>query len=267
MRALPAGRQPVLDLHDVVVRSGPRQLLAVPRWTVGAGEHWAVLGHNGAGKSTLLSLAGAQRHPTAGTVDVLGSRLGRVDMRALRERIGAVSTTERMPGELTVADVVLTGVGATVQPRPELYRPEHRRRVGELVEQLGLTHVAAQSPAICSAGERARTRLARALVADPALVLLDEPAAGLDIGGRELLLSALDDLAQSHPDVTTVLVTHHLEELPMSTTHALLLADGGVVAAGPAHDVLTSATVSAAYGLPLRVSFDGRWAVRAQVAA
>src|SRR5947209_7645475 len=214
-----------LNSVDVWFADGPHVLHALDL-TISTGEHWALLGPNGAGKSTLLALAGAQRHPSRGEVDVLGYRIGRVDLRTLRERIGTVDVRLRMPAELTVADYVLTGATQTVQPLPNRYDDGHRARVAQLLEEFGLGGLAGRGVAVCSQGERARARLARALVPRPALLLLDEPAAGLDLPGRADLLTALEQLPAHDRDLTSITVAHHLEELPATTTHFASLRDG-----------------------------------------
>jgi iron complex transport system ATP-binding protein len=254
--------QVCLELEDVRVWApGGAQLLRGVTWRVRAGEHWALLGPNGAGKSTLLALAGARRHPSAGTVRVLGERLGRVDMRELRRLIGVVDPVLRMPDELTAEAVVLTGASGSVQPLWDRYGAAERARARELLELLGCAHLAERRVGTCSQGERGRIRIARALLPAPRLLLLDEPASGLDLAARELLLAALRDLAVFEPDLATVVVSHHLEDLPPRTSHALLLAGGEVVAAGPVDRALSGETVSACFGLAVRVhkSAAGRW--------
>jgi iron complex transport system ATP-binding protein len=258
---IPSHRVSVLSLRgvDVWFADGPHVLHALDLH-VSAGEHWALLGPNGAGKSTLLALAGAQRHPSRGEVDVLGARVGRVDLRALRERVGTVDVRLRMPSELTVADYVLTGVTQTVQLLPNRYDDGHRTRVAELLEAFGLGALADRSVAVCSQGERARARLARALVARPALLLLDEPAAGLDLPGRAYLLDALEQLPAHDPDLTSITVAHHLEELPATTTHVALLRDGRLVATGPAGLLHDADALSDCFGRKVRAfAVDGRW--------
>ena len=257
---------PALHLDGVTVRvAGGPVLLHELSWQVRPGEQWALLGPNGAGKSTLLSLAGAVRHPTSGTADVLGERLGRADMRQLRRRIGVVDPALRMPARMTVLDVVLTGATGTVLPLPEKYTGADHERARWLLDRLGMTPLAQREIGACSHGERARARLARALVPDPPLLLLDEPATGLDLPSRETLLRTLADLSAAHPDLAMVLVSHHLEELPASTTHALLLRAGRTVAAGCADDVLTDGPLSTCFGLPLAVRRQqGRWSVVAR---
>ncbi|MCW2606737.1 MAG: transporter related protein [Frankiales bacterium] len=224
------------------------------------GERWALLGPNGAGKTTLLSVAGAQRHPTSGTAEVLGSRLGRVDVRDLWPRVGHVAGRHRPAGRLTVREVVLTGAtGTTALP----VRGVPDVDVGPLLHLVGMAALADRLWDTLSNGEQRRALVARALVPDPPLLLLDEPAAGLDLPGRELLVDALDALAREHPRRASVLVTHHLEELPASTTHALLLRAGRTVVAGPVEEALTDGPLSEAFGLPLRVGReDGRWTAR-----
>jgi iron complex transport system ATP-binding protein len=251
----------VLTLHrvDVWFADGPHVLHALDL-EVRRGEHWALLGPNGAGKSTLLALAGAQRHPSRGTVDVLGSRLGSVDLRALREQIGTVDVRLRMPTELSVADYVLTGATQTVQPRPSRYCGAHRERAAALLDTFGLGGLAERNIGVCSQGERSRARLARALVPRPALLLLDEPAAGLDLPGRADLLDALERLARTEPSLTTITVAHHLEELPATTTHVALLRDGAFVATGAASLLGDAAVLSKCFGRDVRAfTVDNRW--------
>jgi iron complex transport system ATP-binding protein len=255
-----AGR-PCLELDGVRVWAPDGgDLLNGVTWRVEAGQHWALLGPNGAGKTTLLSLAGARRHPSAGTVRVLGERLGGVDMRELRRLVGVVDQSVRMPDELTGETVVLTGASGTVQPLWERYGAAQRARALELLELMGCAHLARRRAGTCSHGERGRLRIARALMASPRLLLLDEPASGLDLAARELLLAALDELAVFEPDLATVLVSHYLEDLPPRTTHALLLAAGEVVAAGEADATVSSGAVSACFGIGVEVRrHDGRW--------
>ena len=235
-------------------------------WNVAPGEQWAVLGPNGAGKSTLLDVAAGMRHPSRGRVDILGETVGRVDLRALRERIGHVDvkTEEAFSPRRTALDVVLTGVTGTIQVLQERVDAAARERAAQLLEQFGCAAVAAHSFASCSQGERRRILLARALMRRPPLLLLDEPADGLDLPGREALLAALAILASGRPAPAVVLVTHHLEELPATTTHALLLKSGRVIASGAAPAVLTAKPLSACFGVPVTVSrAGGRWAARA----
>jgi iron complex transport system ATP-binding protein len=259
------GAVPVLELTDVTFRRGASEIIRGVSLTVRAGEHWAMLGPNGAGKSTLLGFCGAVTHPTSGTVRVLGQQLGRVELQALRRSIGHVNPRHPLRSPLPARDIVLTGLTGTIETAPR-WRPTDAEagRADALISQLGLAAKAAQRWNVLSQGERGRVLIARALIGQPEVLLLDEPSTGLDIAAREQLLEAVDLLAETHPEVASVLVTHHLEELPSSTTHALLLAGGQVVAAGPARDAITSAHVSAAFDHPIDVWYhDGRWAARA----
>jgi iron complex transport system ATP-binding protein len=253
-----------VEVWAVGERPGERvPILAGVDWEVLAGERWALLGPNGAGKTTLLGLAGAVRHPSAGAVEVLGERLGRTDMRRLRGRIGAVdaATARAFPVWLTAEDVVLTGATGTIQPLWERYGGAERQRARELLESLRCGPLRTRPFASCSDGERQRIRLARALLAGPDLLLLDEPASGLDLPAREALLAALARLERLRPELATVTVTHHVEEVAASTTHALLLRAGRVVAAGPAAEVLTGEHLSVCFGLDVEVRRVGdRWA-------
>jgi len=230
-------------------------------WHVRPGEHWALLGPNGAGKSTLLRIAGGLRHPSAGTVDVLGQRLGSVDVRRLWPLIGFVNPTLRPPPpELAIEDVVLTGTTGTIQPLWARYGPPERRRAARLLEVMGVARLVGREYGTCSDGERGRVLIARALMPAPRLLLLDEPTAGLDMAGREALLAALAQLAGEEPDLASVVVSHHLEDLPVTTDHALLLNGGRVVARGAVDDVLTDDVVSRCFGIVVRIHrAGGRW--------
>jgi iron complex transport system ATP-binding protein len=234
-------------------------------WRVGRGERWGIAGPNGAGKTTLLRIASAQLRPSRGSAEILGGRLGAVSMPELRRRIGLVepALARRFYPEQRAIDVVLTGPSGSILLAQEPGVGEIAR-ARDLLEEVGAGGLELRTFASCSEGERARILLARALLADGELLVLDEPAAGLDLGGRELLLAAFDGAIRERPELTTLTVTHHLEELPPSTTHALLLRDGAVVAAGPLEQALTDDALSRAYGLPLRVErSDGRIFVRA----
>ncbi|MTE15050.1 ABC transporter ATP-binding protein [Nocardia aurantiaca] len=255
---------PVLNVNDVtVVRSG-NPILQRVSLTVHAGEHWALLGPNGAGKTTLLRMLGAFEHPTRGSVEVLGERLGRVDMRALRAGIGHVDPRHIPSGPMTVHDVVITGATNTAGLIPRWQpTPAQLAEADRLIDLLGLSHRRDADWQILSQGQRGRTLIARALMPNPRLLLLDEPATGLDLAGREQLLERIDLLQRAHTDLASVLVTHHLEELPPGTTHAMLLRDGRTVAAGPVGEVITTAHISACFDHPVRILRDeGRWSVR-----
>lgn len=228
-------------------------------WRVAEGERWALVGPNGAGKTTLLRIAGAVAHPSEGTAAVLGAPLGHADVRELRARIGHVDArmAERFPARLTALQVALTGAGGTILPPRGGDRAPARRRARELLDAMGCGPVAGRPFALLSAGERQRVLLARALMPRPRLLLLDEPTAGLDLPGREAFLTRLDALAEAEPALTTVQVSHHLEELAASTTHALLLRGGRAVAAGPAAAALTAASLSRCFGVPVAVTRAG----------
>ncbi|MFF4536789.1 ABC transporter ATP-binding protein [Streptomyces aureus] len=256
-------RETVVALTDVSVhRHTTRQVIPSEiDWTVRAGEHWALLGANGAGKTTLLRLLGALMHPTTGSVEVLGSRLGRVDVRELRTRIGHVSTAQRVPQDLDAHGVVLTGHTGTVQPLWRKYDAEVRRRGLELLAELDIKELADRPYGVCSGGQRARILIARALMAEPALLLLDEPFNALDLPSREDLVEAMQRLAGSRPDLATVTVTHHLEELSPAVSHTLLLREGRVLARGPVDVTLTDSWMTHCFGRRITVArHGGRWA-------
>ncbi|WPO71233.1 ABC transporter ATP-binding protein [Streptomyces sp. KN37] len=255
---------PVLHADAVTVVRDGRAILEDVTLTVRPGEHWALLGANGAGKSTLLGLCGAVAHPTRGTVEVLGRRLGSVDLRDLRAYVGHVNPRHPLRSPLPVRDVVLTGLTNSVEPIPRWRpTPEQEERADHLIALLGLAHRADARWPTLSQGERGRTLIARSLMPSPRLVLLDEPATGLDLAGRERLLDSLDTLRATHPSLATVLVTHHLEELPGGTTHALLLRDGAALASGAVDDVLTGDRISECFDHPVRLErTEGRWSVR-----
>lgn len=251
----------VVAFDRAEVRIAGRRVLGPISLTVREGERWAILGPNGSGKTTLLRLAGAIRPPTVGVVRVLGLELGRVDLRALRERVAFVghAVSDAIPASLHVRDVVLTGKRSTLVPWMQAYDATDRARAVELLERLGCGHLDGQRLTSCSQGERQRVLLARALFGHPELLLLDEPAAGLDLPGREALVDALEETGDL-ADVPTILVTHHLEELPTSTTHAALFRDGGLIASGRVEQVLTDEAVGSCFGLRLAVRrTNGRW--------
>lgn len=247
--------------------SGTRKLLLDGiDWEVRAGERWALLGPNGAGKTTLLTLAGAVDFPSRGTVEVLGETMGRTDVPRLREAIGFVDARAgaRFAPMLSVRQVVRTGATSTIGYFEERLTGLDVDRADTLLGLFRLGPLAERRFADCSHGERKRALIARALVARPRLLLLDEPGAGLDLPGRETLLAALSRLAVEDAGLAVVLTTHHLEELPESMTHALLLREGRAVACGRIDDALGSETASACFGLRIEVARDGgRWSARA----
>jgi iron complex transport system ATP-binding protein len=249
----------VIHMSGVGVRRGGNKLLADLDWSVELDERWVVLGPNGAGKTTLLKLAAAELHPTTGAVHVLGERLGRVDVFELRTRVGFTSAAVngRIPPEEKVRDVVISAGYAVMGRWRESYDELDTERADELLAALGIVHLANRSYGTLSEGERKRTLIARALMTDPEMLLLDEPAAGLDLGGREDLVARLSALAFDPDAPAMVLVTHHVEEIPPGFTHALLLSEGQVVSAGLMDDVLTSENLSTAFGQDLMLQRSG----------
>ncbi|RKS68030.1 iron complex transport system ATP-binding protein [Motilibacter peucedani] len=257
----------VLRLDGVTVVRGGGPILEDLDWTVREGERWVVLGPNGAGKTTLLQIAATAIHATRGRVEVLGEELGLVDVFELRPRIGLASAAiaSRLPGSERVLDVVVTATYAVLGRWRESYDEVDTRRAQALLEALGAGHLAERTFGTLSEGERKRVQIARALMADPELMLLDEPAAGLDLGGREDLVRRLAALAADPVAPAMVLVTHHVEEVPPGFTHALLLRAGRAVASGPVDEVLAEGPLSEAFGLPLEVQKTGeRWTARAR---
>ncbi|ONM48936.1 ABC transporter ATP-binding protein [Nocardia donostiensis] len=255
---------PVLELTEVTFRRDGNQIIDGISLTVRSGEHWALLGPNGAGKSTLLGFCGARTHPTSGTVRVLGEQLGRVELQRLRRSIGHVDPRHPLRSPLTVREVVLTGRTGSIDI-PQRWAPsaDELARAAAVIDTVGMSAKADRTWPTLSQGERGRTLIARALITEPRLLLLDEPSTGLDVAAREQLLHTVDALGRTHPDIASILVTHHLEELPSSTTHAMLIAGGRTVAAGPAAETITTAAISAAFDHPVHVGYDGqRWTAR-----
>ena len=255
---------PVLSLSGVTVVRDGATLLAGVDWVVEEGERWALLGPNGAGKTTLLAVASASLFPNSGTVTLLGERFGEADLGELRTRVGLSSAalSDRVPGHERAVDVVVTAAYGVVGRWTSGYDPADVARATELLARVGLRAFAERKFGSLSEGERKRVLLARALMTDPELLLLDEPAAGLDLGAREALLRLLSRLVLPGAS-PMVLVTHHVEEIPVGTTHAMLLSRGRVVAAGPITDVITGPLLSQAFGIPLQTaSVDGRWLAR-----
>jgi iron complex transport system ATP-binding protein len=234
-------------------------------WEIKSGERWVVLGPNGAGKTTLLRIAALYQHPTSGTVDVLGQRLGRCDVRTLRERIAFSSPAlaARLEPSMTAAEVVMTARYAALAPWWHQYTDEDRARAVALLDRFRCAALADHRLPTLSAGERQRVLLARTLMTDPALVLFDEPTAGLDVGGREELVADLAEWARDKEGPPLVLVTHHLEEIPPAFTNALVLKNGRVAAVGALEETVTSKVMTAAFNLPLKVEGQaGRFSAR-----
>jgi iron complex transport system ATP-binding protein len=245
----------VLQFAGVSVRRGEKVLLDAIDWTVELDERWVIIGPNGAGKTTLLQLAGAFIHPTVGDAYVLGERLGDVDVFELRPRIGFTSAAlaQRIPGNEKVVDVVISAGYAVIGRWREAYGRLDIRRASKLLERFGVADLAERRYGTLSEGERKRVQIARAMMSDPELLLLDEPAAGMDLGAREDLVRRLRRLAADPDSPTTILVTHHVEEIPDGITHVMLLRDGRVVTAGLIHDVLDSESLSETFAAPIGV--------------
>lgn len=255
----------VLRLEDVTLRRGDNQVLDEITWSVDSADRWVILGPNGAGKTSLITICSARAHPTSGTATVLGEHLGDTDTHELRIRVGLASAAlaDRIPPDETVHDIVMTAAyGVTGRWREE-YEDIDEIRAEDLLAAFGMHAFADRTFDTLSEGERKRVQIARALMTDPELLLLDEPAAGLDLGGREELLGALTELAGDRRSPAIVMVTHHVEEIPVGFTHCLLMRDGRIVAQGRLADVLTSANLSQTYGLPIQLfAQDGRWTAR-----
>ena len=255
-----------IELAGVTVSRGGRTILGPLDWSVRSGERWAILGPNGSGKTTLLQVVSLYLWPTSGTVDVLGGRFGRIDAREHRRRIGyAGSALEAaMDESLSPAQLVLSARHAALAPWWHVYDDADRARVAALADRLGIAHVADHPFHTLSSGERRRVSIARALLPDPDLLLLDEPGAGLDLGARETLIGDLTALAADDRPESIVLVSHHVEEIPRGFGHALVLAEGRAVAAGRIEEVVTGEVLGRAYGMPIAVERrDGRfWARR-----
>ncbi|KQQ98739.1 iron ABC transporter ATP-binding protein [Arthrobacter sp. Leaf141] len=257
----------VLELAAVSVVRGAKTLLDKVDWQVKEGERWVILGPNGAGKTTLLQIAAARLHPSSGTAGILDEVLGAVDVFELRPRIGLSSAAlaNQIPGDETVLNVVVTAAYGVTGRWREGYEKDDERRAFRLLNEWGMGPMLNRRFVSLSEGERKRVQIARALMTDPELLLLDEPGAGLDLGGREDLVHRLSQLARDEAAPAMILVTHHLEEVPPGFTHAMLLRDAGVVASGPIEEVLTGANLSRTFGLDLDVSVNaGRYAAVAR---
>jgi len=257
----------VLELTSVSVVRGSKTLLDKVDWQVNDGERWVILGPNGAGKTTLLQIAAARMHPSSGTAGILDETLGRVDVFELRPRIGLSSAAlaNHIPEHEKVLNVVVTAAYGVTGRWREGYERDDERRAFALLNEWGMGPLLNRTFASLSEGERKRVQIARALMTDPELLLLDEPGAGLDLGGREELVHRLAELANDEEAPVMVLVTHHLEEVPPGFTHAMLLRDGGVVAAGPIDEVLTAEHLSTTFGVDLDVTENaGRYTATAR---
>ena len=255
----------LIDFRRVTLRRGGRVLVGPVTWQVELDERWVVIGPNGAGKTSLLRIAAAMEYPTTGTATVLGERLGRVEMAELRQRVGLSSSAlaQRIPDDELVRDVVVSAGYAVLGRWRESYDDVDYQRALDTLESIGAEHLADRTYGTLSEGERKRVLIARSLMTDPELLLLDEPAAGLDLGGREELVARLADLAADPDSPALVLVTHHVEEIPPGFSHCLILAEGEVLAAGLLADTLTAENLSAAFGQSIAVdAIDGRYFAR-----
>ncbi|MDR1513220.1 MAG: ABC transporter ATP-binding protein [Propionibacteriaceae bacterium] len=259
----------VILVRDVSVRRGDALILDHVTWTVDEADRWVIIGPNGAGKTTLVCLVSAALFPTSGEVELLGEVLGRVDVFELRPRIGVCSTAvaQQIPDDEAVRDVVISAAYAVFGRWREVYRESDRRRADGLMADLGVGHLVDRTFGTLSEGERKRVQIARALMTDPEVLILDEPTAGLDLAGRELLLDTLSLIVLEPRAPASVMVTHHVEEIPVGITHGLMLKRGRVVAAGPLAHVMTAPVLSATFDLPLEVGQrHGRWWAQANLA-
>jgi len=255
----------LLDFRKVLLRRGGQVLVGPVTWSVELDERWVVIGPNGAGKTSLLRIAAAMEHPSSGSAYVLGERLGRVDTSELRARVGLSSSalSQRVPDGEIVRDLVVSASYAVLGRWRERYDDMDYARAVDMLESVGAEHLAERTYDTLSEGERKRVLIARSLMTDPELLLLDEPAAGLDLGGREELVARLADLAADPEAPAIVLVTHHVEEIPQGFSHCLMLSEGTVVAAGLLSDVLTADNLSKAFGQSIALDvIDGRYFAR-----
>lgn len=257
-----------IELSDVRYERGRRMILQDVCWRVSEGEHWALVGANGSGKTTLLQIAVGYLWPTDGRVCVLGHEFGQVDLRQLRRRIGWVSSS--LSGMIrptqSALQIVMSGAFASTALF-DAVTPAQRSAAMELLEKLACAHVALSPYGVLSLGEQQKVLIARALMAGPDLLILDEACAGLDLAARENLLTTIDALAAGEGGPSLILVTHHIEEIPPAFSHAMILKDGRVLAQGPKGDVLTGDTLTAAFSLPVEVDFRyGRYWPRVQSA-
>lgn len=267
MPSEPIGESPILDLVDVGRTIDGSEILRDVNWSVAPGEHWVVLGPNGSGKTTIARIASLRLHPTSGTVRVLGTELGRADIRPLLGRVGyaAAALADQLRPSLAAADVVMTAKYGALETWWHTYDEDDRSQALSSLDRVGVLGLADQAFGTCSSGEKQRILIARAMMTNPAVLILDEPTAALDLRGREEFVETLDRLA-SRPDAAPmVLITHHVDEIPSSFTHGLLMANGSPRYAGPLSEVMTSENLSATFGLELQIERrDGRWSAWAK---
>ncbi len=255
----------LIDFTDVTLVRGGKTLVGPVTWQVELDERWVVIGPNGAGKTSLMRIAAAETHPTSGSAVLLGSRLGETDVRELSTRIGVASSmlAARIPDHEIVTDLVISAGYSVLGRWREAYEDVDRAQAVETLESMGAEHLADRTFGTLSEGERKRVVIARALMTDPELLLLDEPAAGLDLGGREELVARLGALAMDPDAPAMVVITHHVEEIPEGFTHALLLSEGGVVAQGLLDDVMTEDNLTATFHQRIALEHvDGRYFAR-----
>ncbi|HEY1832555.1 MAG TPA: ABC transporter ATP-binding protein [Acidimicrobiales bacterium] len=265
--SIPDQPSAVIALHQVAIRREGNIVLEAVTWRVSPGERWVILGPNGSGKTTMLQVAGARLWPSAGAVEILGQRLGQVDVRTLRPRIALVSgsVTRQLRADIPARDVVASGRYGALETWWHHYSEADWLRADQLLSQGGVGSIADRPFGVISEGERQQVLLARALMSEPELLLLDEPFAGLDLGARERLLTRLGSLVGDPASPPLVLVTHHCEEIPPGMTHAGLMRQGQLITAGPLAEVLTSELVSACFDVLVTVGCDdGRWWSRAR---
>lgn len=247
-------------MEDVSVLRGGRTILGPISWKLETGERWVIIGPNGAGKTTLLALIGALIHPTTGKVEILGSQMGQVDVFDLRPRIGISSSAlqDSIPNDERVVDLVLTAAYAITGRWIEDYDLWDESRAKALLDIFGVRELAERSFGTLSEGERKRVQIARSLMADPEILLLDEPAAGLDLGGREDILERISRYLDEPASPASVIVTHHIEEIPRGTTHVLMLSSGQIFASGEIDSVLTETNLNNLFGVDIHLSNDGK---------
>lgn len=260
------GPEVVMEMTDVHRTIDGTAILHGVDWTIRSGQRWAVLGPNGSGKTTLARIAALRLHPSQGTLAVLGVELGRADIRPLLPQVGyaSASLADQIRPELLAVDVVMTAKNGALEPWWHEYDDADRATAVDALDRAGVHYLSEQRFGSCSSGEKQRVLIARALMTNPSLLILDEPTAALDLGGREQFVETLERIAAEEDPPAMMLITHHVDEIPPSFGHCALVAEGAITAQGPIESVLTSALLSESFGLPLEISRDrGRWSARA----